>query len=41
MEFLKSYIKKFTFLDWMIHFGILSNLLVSLYIVWFVIMRKS
>lgn len=31
--------KEFTFLDWMIHFGVLANLLVSAYIVWYVLIK--
>jgi len=31
--------RKFTFLDWAIHFGIAINLFVSGYIVWYVLIR--
>lgn len=32
---LRSMIKNFTALDWMIHFGVFANLVVSAYIVWY------
>lgn len=31
--------KEFTFLDWMIHFGVGANIVVSIYIVWYVYIR--
>jgi hypothetical protein len=32
-------VKEFTFLDWMIHFGVGMNLLVCFYIVWHVLTK--
>ncbi len=31
--------RDFSLLDWMIHFGVLVNILVSLYIVWHIFTR--
>ena len=31
--------KEFTFLDWLIHFGVGMNLLVAFYIVWHVFIK--
>jgi hypothetical protein len=31
--------KEFTFLDWMIHFGVGANIVVSIYIVWYIYIR--
>lgn len=36
---MRSFLKNFTMLDWMIHFGVFANMVVTLYIVWHVFTR--
>lgn len=35
----RTMLKSFTLLDWMIHFGVFANMVVTLYIVWYVITK--
>lgn len=35
----RAIFKNFTLLDWMIHFGVFMNMVISLYIVWHVFAR--
>ncbi len=36
---MRAMFKNFTFLDWMIHFGVFANMVVTLYILWWVFLK--
>ncbi len=36
---IRTMVKNFTLLDWMIHFGVLMNMLVTIYLVWYAIVK--
>lgn len=36
---MRAIVKNFTLLDWLIHFGVFANMVVTLYIVWHVLTR--
>lgn len=35
----RTMVKNFTLLDWMIHFGVFANIAVSVYIIWYAYVR--